>query len=116
MGSGRFRVTRFGVGEDDTIVHCSNSLSDLIRTIVKVGGSYTDVVAAITSAKQSGSISARVKFDALPKPGREYDLAAESSDDADPTATDSEVSKIDDEVKGSGTLTDDSGVHDQAGL
>lgn len=115
-GSDRFKVTRFGVGEDDKIVHCSNNLSDLIRTIVKVGGSYTDVVAAITHAKQTGILSARVKFDALPKPGREYDLEAESSDGSESSMTEAEASGSEDEATGAGRQPDDSGVHESTGL
>ena len=78
-GSDRFKVSRFELGKNDTVIYCSNNLSDLIRTIVKLDGSYTDVVAAINHAKQNGSLSARVKFDALPKPGREYNLEDESA-------------------------------------
>ncbi len=77
-GPNRFKVSRFELGKEDLVEYCSDSLDDIIRMIVKLDGSYTDVVAAINDAKRNGSLSARVKFDSLPKPGRAYDLETES--------------------------------------
>lgn len=68
----KVKITRFSPTEDDTYVHTSTRIRDVIDAIVKLGGSYTDVVAAITQAKQESSFSGRVKFDALPRPGRSY--------------------------------------------
>ena len=70
----RLKITAFTATENDRCQYCANDLSAMIRTIVKVGGQYTEVVSAINDAKQKGSLKARVKFDALPKPGREYYL------------------------------------------
>jgi hypothetical protein len=71
---GRLKVSYFTLGRDDKTEYCANDIRDLIRTLVHVGGSYADVVAAINDAKQKGTLTARVKFDALPVPGREYEL------------------------------------------
>ena len=54
-----------------------------MRTMVELGGSYTDVVSAITQARQRGSLKARVAFDALPQQGRQYYLDEEEASDAD---------------------------------
>jgi hypothetical protein len=69
-----------------------------------MGGSYADVVSAINDAKQKGLLAARVKFDALPQPGRHYDL--EEDRQADPDAinpeeleTGMEIDGLDDESR-----------------
>lgn len=92
--SGRVKVSRFAVGEDDQSQYCDQQLSSIIEAIVGVGGSYTDVVSAIKDAKQKNKIAARVKYDAIPKPGREYQLGdVEESDEApfDESETDTDT-------------------------
>ncbi len=76
-GQDRLKVSYFTLGDGDQTEYCPNDLAAAIRTIVLVGGSYADVVAAINDAKQKGNLTARVKFDAIPQPGREYDLTDE---------------------------------------
>jgi hypothetical protein len=76
----RLKVSYFTLGQDDHFQSCANELGDLIRTVVRMGGTYADVVAAINDAKQKGSLTARVNFDALPQPGREYNLEDEPED------------------------------------
>ncbi len=79
-GPDRLKVSYFTLGQDDQTAHCANELRALVRTLIQIGGSYADVVAAITDAKQKGTLMARVKFDAMPQPGREYDLEAEAEE------------------------------------
>ncbi|MCA9150389.1 MAG: HEAT repeat domain-containing protein, partial [Planctomycetales bacterium] len=79
----RLKVTRFAVGDADHTEYCANDVYAMVRTIVMVGGSYTDVVAAIGDAKQKGILGSRVKFDALPVPGRDYQLEEEPEGDFD---------------------------------
>lgn len=76
-GDHRMKVSQFALGEQDTTKYCENNLATVIRTIAQLGGSYADIVAAVTEAKQKGYLAARLKFDALPKPGREYELDEE---------------------------------------
>ena len=80
---GRLKVNYFTMADDDRTHYCDNDLADLIRTIVRVGGGYTDVVSAINHAKQKDTLNARIKFDAIPQPGRKYawDEIAEDADD-----------------------------------
>ncbi len=66
------KITHFSPTEDNTYIHTSPRIRDVIDAIVKLGGSYTDVVAAITQAKEQSNFTGRVKFDALPRPGRSY--------------------------------------------
>lgn len=75
--SNRLKVTYFTLGQDDRSVYCPNDLQQLLRTLVQAGGSYADVVSAINDAKQKGLLAARVKYDAIPKAGRRYDLTEE---------------------------------------
>ena len=72
QGGTRVKVTRPVAGDDNKTEYCSNDVLDVIRTIVKVGGSYADVVQALQSAKAQESLIARLEFDALPRPGRKY--------------------------------------------
>ena len=48
-------------------------VDDVIRAIVEVGGSYSDVVQALTQAKASGSLKCRLEVDALPAWGRKFE-------------------------------------------
>ena len=82
----RLKISAFTAAEKDRARYCDNDLSEVIRTIVKIGGSYTDIVSSIMDAKRKGSLTARVKFDAIPQPGREYefdpaDLVPEDEED-----------------------------------
>lgn len=79
----RLKVTYFTLGQEDRSASCSNDLGHIIRTLIQMGGSYADVVSAINDAKQKGLLAARVKFDALPQPGRHYDLEEERQADPD---------------------------------
>jgi hypothetical protein len=90
-GQDRLKVSYFTLGQDDRTEYCPNNLEAMIRTIVRLNGSYTDLVAAISDAKQKGVLAARVKFDALPSPGREYRLDADAEaapDEVDPALLD----------------------------
>ena len=85
-GPDRLKVSYFSVGSEDRVQRCQNELSALIRAMVAAGGAYTDVVAAINDAKQKGALLARVKFDALPQPGRRYRLSGEELSAEEPEA------------------------------
>ena len=94
--SGRLKISRFSLGKDDVSEYCTTQVADVIRTMVKLGGNYADVVAALTQAKQRGVLTARVAFDALPRPGRQYYLDQETPDETD--AGISETSSTDSEL------------------
>src|SRR5262249_23171888 len=55
-----------------------------IRTIVKLGGGYAEVIQCLQEAKQTGCLAGRLAVEAVPRPNRRYyrddDLLPESSD------------------------------------
>jgi hypothetical protein len=59
-------------GEPERRQQVTARLDDVIRAIVEVGGSYPDVVQALTQAKATGSLECRFEVDALPDWGRRY--------------------------------------------
>lgn len=69
----QIKVSRFRPGdENDAFEVCSNELDQVIRTIVKMGGGYSDVIQAIQELKKENCLEARVAVEALPKPGRAF--------------------------------------------
>ncbi|MCY2989321.1 MAG: flagellar basal body P-ring protein FlgI [Planctomycetota bacterium] len=87
-GADRIRVTRFAPKQEDKRETCSTKLSDVIRTIAKVGGGYADVLEALQEAKQRQYLDGRVVIDALPRSGRVYRRDQDESEEpaVDPAA------------------------------
>lgn len=85
-------VSRIAVGEPDQQRVVSNQLDAVIRAIAELGGSYPDVVQALTQAKAKGVLSSRFEVDALPEMGRIYDRGG-SEDKADEPEVVEEKSK-----------------------
>ena len=83
--NGKIKVSRFSPGRDDIEEYSSTALDDVVRTIIQVGGGYTDVVAAIQGAKESGDLNIRVAFDAGPRIGREFRRDDSDKDNASGT-------------------------------
>lgn len=76
----KLRVSRFGAGENsDRIEVCTSRVDDMIRSVVKVGGSYADVIAALQNAHEKGFLATRIAVEALPKPTREYEREEEEN-------------------------------------
>ncbi len=71
-GPDQVAVSKFTVGEPDQRHLVSNKVDDVIREIVKLGGTYPDVVQALQQAKASKSLVGRFEVDALPDGDREY--------------------------------------------
>lgn len=87
---GMLTVSRYSAEDDaDQTEQCEARLDVLIRTLVKLGASYPDVVRAIQQAKQNGCLASRIEFDKIPKLGRTYyrdeegSTEDESAEDAD---------------------------------
>ncbi|MEX2316862.1 MAG: flagellar basal body P-ring protein FlgI [Pirellulales bacterium] len=81
-------VSRFAAGAEPQQRVVSTDVSEVIRAIVELGGTYPDVVQVLQQAKADGALTSRFEVDALPEAGRPYDrgLARVSTDDA-PTAS-----------------------------
>jgi flagellar basal body P-ring protein FlgI len=71
-GGDELSVTHYSADQDDRTERCAARLDEMIRTLVRLGASYTEVVQAIQQAKQNGNLASRVEFDALPRSGRTY--------------------------------------------
>jgi flagellar basal body P-ring protein FlgI len=81
------KVSRFRAGEDTISETCSTSLDQLIRTVVRLGASYADVIQLVHELKKSGSLSARVAIEALPSPRREFQRDPGDADSGTPSDT-----------------------------
>jgi hypothetical protein len=81
LGRDRIKVSRFSPGKDDRHEECSTLVDDVIRSIVKLGGSYADVMQAIQDAKSKDYLLARVEVDAVPT-DREFDSPSREEHDS----------------------------------
>lgn len=66
------KISRFQPGKDPEHVVCSTRVADVVRTVVQLGGSYTDVLSALHSAKQRQFLVCRLELDAIASPNRVY--------------------------------------------
>ena len=80
----KLTVSCFAPGEDDRREQCSAKIDDVIRTVVKVGGNYGDVVQLLQQAKSRNYLEGRLVFDALPRPGRKFRRKRELADGLQP--------------------------------
>lgn len=70
--SGSLTISRLTAGEKDDRIRTDANLEAMLEGIVEVGGSYADVVHAISEAKQVGCLESRIAFSAIPDVGRTY--------------------------------------------
>jgi hypothetical protein len=75
------RVIRFEPGAEDQVLVVPNRLSDVIRAIAELGGSYEEVYQAIRSAKLGGHMPARLVVDARANAYRSYTRQEGSTED-----------------------------------
>jgi hypothetical protein len=83
-GPDQLRVSRFSPGKDDQHEVCSTQVDDLIRTIVKLGGGYADVLQALQDAKKGEYLPGRLVVETIPKPGRTYRREKEKVNEVEP--------------------------------
>ena len=72
LDNGRLKVSRFSSNMPDTSEECSTKLAEVIRTVVKLGGTYPDIVSVLRQAKTKIYIDARFAVEALPRSGRKF--------------------------------------------
>jgi hypothetical protein len=72
--NGQVSVSRFAVGEPREERVVSDSLDEVIRAVVELGGTYPDVVQMLQQAKSHQALEGRLEVDAVPQPGREYTI------------------------------------------
>ena len=89
---GQIRISRFRANRADQRRTVENSVAEVIRGIVDIGGDYPDVVQALQEAKAHDALESRFEVDALPERGRIYDrnrhLAHSSAASGDKSAAD----------------------------
>ncbi|MBX9789166.1 MAG: flagellar basal body P-ring protein FlgI [Pirellulales bacterium] len=74
-------ISRFAIGQPDQQRVVSASLDEIIRAIVELGGSYPDIVQALQQARAQKALTGRLEVDAVPQPGRAYDLKAPADEE-----------------------------------
>ncbi|MEM8679079.1 MAG: flagellar basal body P-ring protein FlgI [Planctomycetota bacterium] len=77
-------VSRLTAGETDSRIQVDSDLESVLAAIVEVGGTYADVVHAISEARDHGVLESRVAFSAIPELNRTYERGGdEGGDDED---------------------------------
>jgi flagellar basal body P-ring protein FlgI len=72
LENGYLRAGRYDPGEETAFETFPPELDKLIRTIVKLGGGYADIVQCLQEARQAGCLEGRLAVEALPRPNRKY--------------------------------------------
>jgi flagellar basal body P-ring protein FlgI len=70
---GQISIARFSLKHSDQRRTVENSVAEVIRGIVEVGGDYPDAVQALQQAQAAGALTSRFEVDAIPERGRVYD-------------------------------------------
>ena len=70
--SGDLRAGRYDPGQETVYESFPPLLDKLIRTVVKLGAGYADVIQCLQEAKAAGSLEARLAVEAVPRPNRKY--------------------------------------------
>jgi flagellar basal body P-ring protein FlgI len=83
------KVVKLTAGADNQIEYCSMELDRVIRALVKLGAGYGEVIQALRQAKQDGALQARLAFEALASPHRQFDK--EDGEDLEPQAPQEEL-------------------------
>lgn len=72
MENGDLRAGRYDPGQETVYETFPPELDKLIRTIVKLGGGYTEVIQCLQEAKKAGYLEAKLAVEAMPRPNRTY--------------------------------------------
>jgi hypothetical protein len=72
LENGDLKIGRFTPGAETVYDTCPADLDKLIRTLVKLGAGYAEVVQCLQEAKKSGCLEARLAVEAVPRPDRKY--------------------------------------------
>jgi hypothetical protein len=72
LENGDLRAGRYDPGQDTVYETFAPELDKLIRTIVKLGGGYAEVIQCLQEAKTGGNLEGRLAVEALPRPDRKF--------------------------------------------
>jgi flagellar basal body P-ring protein FlgI len=99
LENGDLRAGRYDPGQENVYETFAPELDKLIRTIVKLGGGYAEVIQCLQEAKQAGCLEGRLAVEAVPRPDRKYfrddDPLPEAPEGDDP-ASNEELSELGD--------------------
>ncbi len=79
------KISRFRPNEETVSETCGASLDQLIRSVVRLGGGYAEVIQLVFELKRGGCLSSRVAIEALPSPRREFYRDADEASPAGET-------------------------------
>jgi flagellar basal body P-ring protein FlgI len=99
LENGDLRAGRYDPGQETVYETFAPDLDRLIRTIVKLGGGYAEVIQCLQEAKKGGCLEGRLAVEAMPRPDRKY----YRDDDPLPEAPDGETGES---MENSTTLAD----------
>jgi hypothetical protein len=99
LENGDLRAGRYDPGKETVYETFSPELDKLIRTIVKLGGGYAEVILCLQEAKNAGCLEGRLAVEAAPRPDRKY----YREDEASPETTEGDLHE---EKTGVTTLAD----------
>jgi flagellar basal body P-ring protein FlgI len=68
--SSQVQVSRFAKGQPTNHQLCELGIDDVIRRVVRLGGTYPDVVNLLVNADKNHNLPGRLDFDVLPDPTR----------------------------------------------
>ena len=72
LENGDLKLGRFSPGEETVYESCPPTLDLLIRTLVKLGAGYAEVVQCLQEAQNAGCLECRLAVEAVPRPDRKY--------------------------------------------
>lgn len=73
LENGQLKVTRFHAGpKEDQRETCDATLDQMIRTVVKMGGGYSDVIESLREVRKGGYLESKLVINALARPDRQY--------------------------------------------
>jgi hypothetical protein len=72
LENGDLKLGRFTPGEETVYQTCPPLLDSLIRSLVKLGAGYAEVIQCLQEAQQAGCLDSRLAVEAVPRPDRKY--------------------------------------------
>lgn len=72
LENGELRAGRYDPGQETVYETFPAELDKLIRTVVKLGGGYSEVIECLQEAKKSGYLEGRLAVEAMPRPNRKF--------------------------------------------
>ena len=73
LPDGQIKISKFSAREGQDVSQvCPAKLNDVIRGVVAVGASYSDVIHMLREASKAGLLHGKFAIEALPQPNRKY--------------------------------------------